>query len=71
MKGYLKNAIIMNHDVSLFTLVPRLFNTPLHHCESERRLDEPIPRVFNLILKFEASDIELWKLDLGMRICSY
>lgn len=26
---------------------------------------------FNLILKFEASDIELWKLDLGMRICNY
>lgn len=49
----------------------RLCNNLGHHLESAYRLNGPIPRVLNLILKFEAFDIELWKLDLGMRICSY
>lgn len=29
-----------------------------------------VPRAVKPILEFEASDIELWKLDLGMRICN-
>lgn len=65
-------AIITDHDnLSLVYPVPSPFNTGFIIVNLCAGFNEPIPIAFSLILKFEASDIELWKFDLVKRICNY